>query len=432
MTSKTQPRPGDPSAEAARFVRHREIMAEFGSKALQLGDFDALFQEACERTAEGIGVEHAKILEYRLETDDLLVCAGIGWAENVVGHARLSAGMASPPGRAFRTGQPVFIEDIRETSEFEYSELLRAHGVVALVNVPIKTDNFTFGVLEVDGDAPRRFSADDRNFLLGFANLVAAAVERKRHDVDLSAATEERERLLADLHRARDAAEAASASKSQLLAAAAHDLRQPLQSLMLSLDLLARRVQDPVDRKRVAQALHAAGGIDRALDRFVAFSHLESGQVEPQHTIFALDPLLAGLDETFRPLAEAAGLALRVEPANATIRSDPALLEEILQNIIGNAIKYTESGSVVISCERRDRSLSIEVRDTGIGMPSDQIEAAFQEFLRLDSGRGTGLGLGLSIVRRLSDLLGHPVTVRSQPGEGTCVAVEVPIAAEKS
>jgi signal transduction histidine kinase len=428
MASTTPPRSGELSADAARLMRHREIMAEFGSKAMQLGDFDELLQEACERTAESIGVEHAKVLEYRPETDDLLVRAGIGWAENVVGRARLSAGMTSPPGRAFRTGVPVFIEDIRATSEFEYSELLRAHGVIALVNVPIRTDDFTFGVLEIDGDAPRRFSDDDRNFLLGFANLLAAAVERKRHDVDLAAASAERERLLGELQRARDAAETASASKSQLLAAAAHDLRQPLQSLILSLDLLAQRIHDPVDRKRLDRALHAAGGIDRALDRFVAFSRLESGQVEPDRKDFALDPLLAELEETFRPLAEAGELTLRVEPANATVRSDPALLEEILQNIIGNAIKYTERGTVTIRCVRKDQALMIEVRDTGIGMPTDQIETAFQEFLRLDSGRGTGLGLGLSIVRRLATLLGHRVTVRSQPGEGTCVTVEVPIA----
>lgn len=432
MTLTSSPHAADSSADAARLVRHREIMAEFGSKALQPGDFDALLQEACERTAEGVGVEHAKILEYRAEAGDLLVRAGIGWAEDVVGRAHLSAEMHSPPGRAYRTGAPVFIEDIRTATEFGYSDLLRGHGVVALVNVPIQTDDFTFGVLEADANAPRRFSDDDRNFLLGFANLIAAAVERKRHDEDLATAAEERERLLADLHRARDAAETASRSKSQLLAAAAHDLRQPLQSLMLSLDLLSQRLHDPVDRKRMDRALHAAGGIDRALDRFVAFSRLESGQVEPDCQVFALDPLLADLEGMFRPLAEAAGLALRVEPPNATIRSDRALLEEILQNIISNAIKYTESGTVAIRCERNDQSLVIEVRDTGIGMPADQIEAAFEEFLRLDSRRGTGLGLGLSIVRRLSLLLGHRVAVRSQPGEGTCVTVEVPVATPRS
>jgi signal transduction histidine kinase len=432
MVLSPSPDATESSTNAARLVRHREIMAEFGGKALQPGNFDALLQEACERTAEGVGVEHAKILEYRAETGDLLVRAGIGWAENVVGQAHLSAEMHSPPGRAYRTGAPVFIEDIRAATEFEYSELLRAHGVVALVNVPIKTDDFTFGVLEADADAPRRFSDDDRNFLLGFANLIAAAVERKRHDEDIATAAAEREQLVTDLHRARDAAEAASRSKSQLLAAAAHDLRQPLQSLMLSLDLLSQRVTDTTDRKRMDRALHAASGIDRALDRFVAFSRLESGQFEPKYRSFALDPLLRELEETFRPLAEAAGLSLRVEPAHATIRSDQALLEEILQNVIGNAIKYTESGTVTIHCERKGQSLSIKVQDTGIGMPADQIEAAFQEFLRLDSGRGTGLGLGLSIVRRLSVLLGHRVTVHSQPGEGTCVAVEVPVATAQS
>jgi signal transduction histidine kinase len=414
--------------DAVRLLRHREIMAEFGGKALQGGDFDALLQEACQRTAEGIGVEHAKILEYRAETDDLLVRAGVGWAENVVGQARLSSDMASPPGRAFRSARPIFIEDIRVSDEFRYSELLRSHNVVALVNVPIKANGFTYGVLEVDSNAPRRFSEDDSNFLVGFANLLAAAVERRRHDEDLLEAARERERLLGELQQAREDAEAASVSKSRLLAAAGHDLRQPLQSIILSLDLLALRIPNPADREPAARAIRAAGGLTRALDRLVALSRLESGQIEPHPIAFALDPFLTELGETFRPLAEAAGLALQVEPSHTTIRSDPALLEEILQNLVSNAIKYTAAGRVVVRCAGNGPSASIEVRDTGIGMPPDKIEAAFQEFHRLDSGHGTGLGLGLSIVRRLTDLLGHRVTLKSQPGEGTSVVVEVPIA----
>lgn len=426
MPSDEHSRPDRSPSDEMRAARHREIMANFGGKALQGGDFAALLQEACQLTAEGVGVEHAKILEYRPETDDLIVRAGVGWAENVVGRATLSAGMSSPPGSAFRTDRPVFIEDCARSKEFEYSDLLRAHDVHALVNVPIKLDGFIFGVLEADSNAPRRFSADDRNFLAGFANLVAAAVERQRHDADLAAAAKERDQLLAELQQAKEAAEAASASKSRLLAAAGHDLKQPLQSIVTSLDLMADRLTDPVDQKRAQRAMRAAGTLERALDRLLALSHLESGTVEPRLRNFALGPLLADIAETLRPVAEAKGLQLRLTYSGARIRSDADLLEEILQNIVNNAIKYTEKGRVLIGCRARGDNLSIEVHDTGIGMREDEIETAFQEFRRLDGAHGGGVGLGLSIVRRLADLLDHPLSVRSQPGKGTCFAIEVP------
>src|SRR5919199_1929336 len=114
----------DPLPDAMRARRHREIMAAFGYQALQGHDLDALLAEACRRVAEGLEVERAKVLEYRAETDDLLIRAGIGWAPDVVGRAHLPADLASPPGRAFRTGEAVFIEDHRRAPEFEYSDLL--------------------------------------------------------------------------------------------------------------------------------------------------------------------------------------------------------------------------------------------------------------------------------------------------------------------
>ena len=404
------------------------MMAEFGRRALELNDFDALLREACEHVAEGVGVEHAKVLEYCPDTDDLLVRAGVGWAENVVGQARLSAALTSPPGRAFRTARAVFIEDIRAAPEFEYSELLRRHGIVALVNVPIGTDGFMYGVLEADGDVARHFSSDDRNFLLGFANLVSAAVQRKRHDQEDLAAAIERERLLAELRGARDAAETASASKSRLLASAAHDFRQPLQSAMLSLELLERHISDPANLARLQRAIRAVAESGNTLDRWLEFSRIESGQIEPHRKPFAVALLLTELEDSFTPIAKSTGLPLRIGGCDAVVDSDPDLLREILRNIVSNALKYTKAGAVDITCRRNGQTLSIAVQDTGVGMPSDKIEAAFQEFHRLDPSHGPGHGVGLSIVRRLADLLGHHITIRSQLGEGTCVTIDVPIA----
>jgi signal transduction histidine kinase len=323
----------------------------------------------------------------------------------------------------------VFIEDIRTATEFEYSDLLRRHGVVALVNVPIGAAGSIWGVLEADGDRPRRFSIDDRNFLLGFANLVSAAVERRRHDQDVTEAGKERERLLVELRAARDAAEAASASKTQLLATAAHDFRQPLQSAMLTLELLEQRMTAPPDNiallRRAMRAVTESSGL---LERWLEFSRIESGQIVPERRPFPVAVLLDELAESFAPMAIAAGLALRFARCDVVVLSDPELLREILRNIVGNALKYTSAGSVDIHWARNDQTLAISVRDTGVGMPTDKVETAFQPFHRLDPSRGTGVGLGLSIVKRLTDLLGHRISVHSRPGEGTCVTVEVPIA----
>jgi len=414
---------GSDGGDEAR--RHREIIAAFGIKALQGGDLDVLLTEACQHVSNGLGVEHAKILEYRPESDDLLVRAGIGWAEGVVGRATLGTDMASPPGRAFRSGEGVFISDFAEVPDFRLSELLRRHGVVSLVNVPIRSAGFTYGVLEADANARRRFTQDDRNFLMGFANLLAAAVQRCRAD-------EERDRLLAELGDAKQAAEAAAASKSRMLAATSHDLKQPLQIILMCLHNLRAALADPAQRKHVERGLHAVEELDQALEYLLAVAQIESGTIEPRMAAVPLGPLLAKIVEEHEAAADRKGLALRLVPSRSHVRSDPELLRRILQNLISNAVKYTERGRILIGCRRRGRAIAIEVHDTGVGIPRDQLARIFDEFRRLDTRRSDGFGLGLAIVKRLAGLLGHPLAVHSRPGQGTCFSLEAPLAAKKA
>jgi signal transduction histidine kinase len=406
--------------------RHREIMAAFGCKALQSTDLDELLAQAAVHVAEGLGVRRAKVLEYRRESDDLLVRAGVGWKEGVVGQVHLEAGMASPPGRAFRTGEAVFIEDLPNATEFEYSHLLREHGIVALVNVPIRFDEFTFGVLEADSEEQRRFSEDDKNFVLGFANLLAAAVHRKQAEVATADAAEVREQLLAELRQAKAAAEEAAQAKAQFLAAAAHDLKQPVQVIMICLDSISER-SDTGTRKRIRRAQLAVARLDRVLDRMLALASLESGALQPREEVFPLADLLANVAEQFRDAAEQKGIELRVVPTTVRVRSDPDLLSAILQNLVGNAVKYTDRGGVLVGCRRRGGRAIIEIHDTGPGIPADQLTNIFEEFRRLDPTRGEGLGLGLSIVHRFAAILGHRVGVQSRVGKGSCFGIEVDI-----
>lgn len=137
-----------------------------------------LLNHACEATLSGVAVHHVKILEYRTETDRLLVRASRGWRDGVVGKAALSATLDSPPGRAYQTGRSVQIADMRRDASIRYSELLRSHGIVSLLNVPVRSEGFSYGVLEVDGTSPQEWTQEDVFFLEGVAHLIVAALQR--------------------------------------------------------------------------------------------------------------------------------------------------------------------------------------------------------------------------------------------------------------
>src|SRR6185312_6057980 len=187
-----------PAASEARqrFRHYFEMANAFGVEALGASDLDALLQRATEQVSRGMAVRRAKVLEYRPAADDLFIRAGIGWDDGVVGHASLPADIASPPGRAFHTCTPVYIDDLPGSEEYRYSDLLRAHGIVSLINVPIAVEGSVWGVLEVDSDEARRFYQEDEDFLAGLARVLGRAIELKRRVAADMAAHLERRILL--------------------------------------------------------------------------------------------------------------------------------------------------------------------------------------------------------------------------------------------
>ncbi len=234
-----------------------------------------------------------------------------------------------------------------------------------------------------------------------------------------------------DLLRAKEAAERANQAKTRFLAAASHDLRQPLQALGMFVEVLAGRDHDAADQRIIEKIRDSVNATESLLSALLDISKLEAGLVEPSFGRFDVAQVLERLTSEFEPQAERAGLALRVVPCGLGVRSDQALLERILRNLMANALRYTETGRILLGCRRRGSVLRIEVWDTGCGIPADQLQAVFREFHQLGNpqrDRRQGLGLGLAIVERLSRLLDHPVTVRSTLGKGTCFAVEVPLA----
>jgi two-component system, chemotaxis family, CheB/CheR fusion protein len=238
----------------------------------------------------------------------------------------------------------------------------------------------------------------------------------------------ERKRTAKALESARQQAELANAAKSRFLAAASHDLRQPLQTLTLLQGLLARTVEGDEAQKLVARLDQTLGAMSGMLNTLLDINQIEAGIVHAEMTAFRIDDLLGRLKEEFTLHAHAQGLVLRVVPCSLTIYSDPRLLEQMIRNVLSNALKYTRRGKVLLGCRRRHGMLSIEVWDTGVGIPKEELQAIFQEYHQLDNPareRSRGLGLGLSIVDRLANLLGHRLRVRSEPGKGSTFAIEV-------
>ena len=234
------------------------------------------------------------------------------------------------------------------------------------------------------------------------------------------------------LSNAKEAAEHATATKSRFLAAASHDLRQPLQSIGIYLGVLGKTFRQKPDT-----ADEVIGKIDKSLDvmgelldALLDISKLDSGSITPEKRDFELQPLLDALLADNAPAADEKGLVLSVEASDAVVHTDPALLQRILENFVTNAIRYTEQGSVTVSSELVEGALRIDVSDTGIGIPESALDTIFEEYFQLDNpvrDRRKGLGLGLSIVKHISELLGNPLEVTSVVGEGSTFSITVPV-----
>ncbi|AHB47873.1 histidine kinase [Hyphomicrobium nitrativorans NL23] len=246
--------------------------------------------------------------------------------------------------------------------------------------------------------------------------------------IDVTDTKRESEALAA----AKAAAERANIGKSRFLAAASHDLRQPLQTINLLQGILMKRATDEGTRKLLGRLDDTTGAMSTMLDKLLDINQLEAGIVRPEIVDFPINSLLSRMKADFSFLAAEKSLRWSVIPCSLFGRSDPRLLDQMIRNLVSNAFKYTSSGKLLLGCRRRPGIIRIEVLDTGIGLPMDQARKIFEEFHQLDNparDSSLGLGLGLSIVKRLGDLLGHSIDVRSIPGYGSAFAIEIPLAA---
>ncbi len=240
--------------------------------------------------------------------------------------------------------------------------------------------------------------------------------------------TKELTRLNAALERAKAEADDANVSKTRFVAAASHDILQPLNAARLYVTSLIERRRDGDDAGLVQNIDASLEAVEEIFAALLDISRLDTGAMKPEMADFRIDELLQRFDVEFAPLAREKGLALKFMPCAFTVHSDRRLLRRLLQNFVSNAIKYTPSGRVLIGCRRRGGRLRIDVCDTGIGIPQSKRRAVFKEFHRLDQGArvARGVGLGLSIVERIARVLGCEVAVQSAVGRGSRFSVEVP------
>ena len=383
------------------------ILAERHERGKLLDDQARMIRATLDHINQGVGIFDA---EARL----------VGW------NGRLGSLLSLPMGR-LRVGTSFEVVFARLPMQFEGQTQAALMGwVAAHVRPPLEFAVRRGEELIVDVFAQ---GMPDGGFVLSFTDVTAErAALRALSQANETLEARVMERTM-ELEDALAHAERANASRSRFVAAASHDLLQPLSAAKLFISSIGGEALERGARVALEKAQNALMSVEGLLDALLDISKLESGKAAVSVGAVSLGRLLKTLAEEFAPMAAAKGLTLTVVPCSATVDSDPAYLRRILQNLIGNAIRYTDTGRVLVGARRRAGVVRLEVRDTGPGIPEESQNDIFKEFHRLNAraSASEGMGLGLAIVERACALLGHPLGLTSEVGRGTCFMVQVPL-----
>jgi signal transduction histidine kinase/CheY-like chemotaxis protein len=278
----------------------------------------------------------------------------------------------------------------------------------------------TFRYISQDGDREVWFEQiaiaefDSAGQLKRVEGLTTDITERKRSEQEIS--------------RAHKSAELANQAKSSFLAAASHDLRQPLQTLRFLQGALEQHQPDGEGRKLLEAIGRSLDTISGMLSSLLDVNRLETGNLRPLKSNFAINEILDSVATDFLRQVEEKSLKLRVVRCGLMVHSDKRMLEQMIRNLLSNSVRYTDHGKLLLGCRRAGDKIRIEMWDSGIGISGDQLPHIFDEYYQgADAAERGGFGLGLAIVRRLGEVLAHGIDVRSALGKGTCVSIEVPL-----
>ena len=384
--------PDDTTGRALRLrIRQQELLAELGVLALQGTSFTGMLEHTARITAEGLGADYCKVLEYLPAENRLLVKAGVGWGPGVVGHATVGADLASPAGYALHTGKPVISNHLENEQRFRTPELLVEHGIRRAMNVILQGDGSPFGVLEVDSRSEGEFSEHDVAFLQGAANILGMAIEQQRYQRKLQLALDRHQVLLKEVN---------------------HRVKNSLQVVSSMLHLQSAAVGDPDLSDRLTEASNRIAAVGRAYERLAYNADYEN-----------ID-LVAYLREVIEDLEKSAA-PFKIDfvaPDEIQFAADRAILVALIINeLVLNAGKYAYpdggSGSIFVRLVQLDStSVQVSVRDEGIGMP-----AGFDP----SASKRLGTRLVNALARQLDAELTRPATA-----VGTNFTLIVPLQAD--
>jgi two-component sensor histidine kinase len=369
-------------------IRQQELLAELGVLALQGTKFSDMLNHTARMTAEGLGAEYCKVLEYIPAENRLLVCAGVGWEDGIVGSASVGADLASPAGYALRTGKPVISNHLENEQRFRTPELLSEHGIHCAMNVILQGDGAPFGVLEVDSKSEGEFSERDIAFLQGAANILGMAIEQQQYQRKLKAALDRHQILLKEVN---------------------HRVKNSLQVVSSMLQLQARSGGDSELSERLNEASSRVNAVGRAYERLAYNADYENIDL-----VEYLRQIVGDLQPTVAPC--------KIEfdaPDEIQLAADRAILIGLILNeLVSNAGKYaypdSSGGSIWVRLvQPDDKSVLVSVRDQGAGLP-------------LGFDPTASKGLGTRLVNALSKQLGAELTRPMSP-IGTDCELLVPL-----
>ena len=392
MPKKTAP---DPDPDLKRLLEYQRGVAAFARTAGAVMPPERLMQHVTAQVSGLIRVKHVKVMRYRPDTGDLLIEAGVGWKEGVVGHVAVGGDYASPAGRAIQTGAPVVIDNLPGDKEYRVSGVLAEHGIVSVVNVPILVDGQTWGVLEVDTETPRHFDEADVGFLSTCANILGLGL--KRHDLEsgLAEASAEQTRV--------------TAQYETLMRELQHRVKNNFQVILSFLAMQRRHARDEDSRQRFATVM------DRV--HAIALAHDQLRISDPGGSVEFADYLRA-LCANINPYQE--GIAIEVEADASTVPLDRAVPAGLIVNeLVTNSLKYAfgeDGGTIRVTFAARPSigEGCLTVEDNGRGMPA------------ASNGRRDG-GLGLRLIEAFVQQLNGRLE-REEVERGTKVRTCFPLA----
>jgi len=419
-------------AGQSELLRQQTILARFGELALRSDDLDEILTESCRLVSEALGTDLAKVVELQGDGQTLLVRAGVGWKPGVVGTATIKAADDTSEGRALKTGKPMISPDIATETRFKYPPFLIENGVRAVANVIIigGRGRPPYGILQVDSRKPREFTETDTAFLSGYANLLAATVDRLRVIEEMRDTEASRRAVLEAQVAERTAALAGSnAQLDAFTYTVSHDLRAPLRAMEGFARILLDDYAGPLGDEggRYAERIVAAAErMDGLIDALLAYSRLQRHEAKMR----VVDPTpmaLRAADET--QTRDGSAVTVEVAAPLLPVLAEPVVLGQVLTNLISNAAKFRREGvpvHVAVRAEQRAGRVWIWVEDDGIGIAPEHQARIFNVFERLHGQEAyPGTGIGLAIVRKGVELMGGSCGVESQPGRGSHFWIEL-------